>query len=1159
MKGVGDTAISTLLGVGKALTGVGAIAATALIGFAASGVKAAMDVDHQLAQIAATLGTTKDAAMPLKDLMTELALDPKLTVNVTQAGEAIEVLAANGLELSDILAGGAKGAVQLANATGSDFATAATIATDAMQQFGFEANQLETVADGIAGVLVKSKFDANDYALALSNAGGIAGSLGVELSDFNTVLAATSSQFASGSDAGTSFKTLLTRLAKPTDEVAAAMAQYGLEIFDAEGKMKPFAEIAGQLNKVFNESFTVTTQVGGATKEQAKAAELASAKIGDLTRDIGLQEQKMKTLSDEYALQLTYYDAESPKMQKKKQQLEGLSNTITDQKEKLSEYQAAINLVSGAQSRSVTSTNKLTEEQKAALATTLGGTDAMRTILGLSEMTEEQFNALSAEVNKSGLASQAAATRVDSLTGAWEIFKGIIEAVQIQVGDKFLPIIRRVTEAVSVWASENSGQVVAFFGVIASGIDSVITKGTELFNAFQSGGATGLMAALGLSPEQIAMIENAVKLVTDNLDAIKGALIGIGAVVGVGILASLTAGLLAFVTPVTLLAAAAAVLGAAWAQNWGGIQEKTGAVVTYVTEQITALIAVLTPAFNSIWVSITQVSEAFAGAGVTSGTLTTALQAIGEFLVGVAIPAFVQFVGILAGTLAQAIAGIADGMIAGHNAFVVISDYITSTVIPAFLSMNDGISLIVELAASLGEVISAVLNKALQAMAGLWQNVLWPALQKVGNFLQDNIMPTFTSLGKTVKGDVSPVLKDFGETVLPLLNEGLEFVIQAIKDVIGYFDSLKATVNSFTLPDILTPGSPPPMANALTDIATSAGAATTALAGMQRSLITSSSSALSFIDDLDMGGLARGFGTGGGQWKNFRNILKNEIMGGMGALADGTADVMDSVYKVAARFNFPPGMAAEFAKANGLVEHLTGNFAEFKKQMNIENLGNMTQMAASFSGLGSTFADMLGPKLSETSKEIIYLQKFLATTDELSSDGLWNRVMGQEELVELLEKQARQEELITQQKEAQQKLDFLKSQLDLLKLGQSLGGDIFQGITFGLNASVEDMLAAVNAVTMAMVDQIDHDLGIASPSKLLFDKFKNQIGGAMVGGLLAVKPMMEGAIQPILNPIMQGANAAGRVVNNYFNQTVNTRADSSSVIGDFRTMQLMAG
>lgn len=1291
IKGVGDTAISTLLGVGKALTGVGAIAATALVGFAASGVKAAMDVDHQLAQIAATLGTTKDAAMPLKDLMTQLALDPKLTVNVTQAGEAIEVLAANGLEMSEILAGGAKGAVQLANATGSDFATAATIATDAMQQFGFEANQLETVADGIAGVLIKSKFSADDYALALSNAGGIAGSLGVEMSDFNTVLAATSSQFASGSDAGTSFKTLLTRLAKPTDEVSAAMVEYGISIFDADGKMRPFAEIAGQLNKVFNESITTTTQVGGATKEQAKAAELASSKIGDLTRDIGLQEQKMKTLSDEYALQLTYYDAESPKMQKKKQQLEGLSNTITDQKEKLAEYQSAINLVSGAQSKSVTSTKKLTEEQKAALATTLGGTDAMRTILSLSEMTEEQFSALSGEVNKSGLASQAAATRVDSLTGTWEIFKGIIEAVQLQVGDKFLPIIRQVTEAVSVWASENSGGIVAFFGGIATGIDSLIAKGMELAGAFQSGGTGGLLSALGIGPEGIELFDKVAVSITSISDTIanvftpalesitgsgvmdaintglaflnehfaeiQGAILGIGAVLATGVFVALAAGIMSLVTPLTLLVAGAALLGAAWMGNWGGIQEIVGAAVTYISERIAQLSGVLAPAIASFQESFARLSETFGGSSVMIDTFMAALSGLGSLIVGTLIPAWVEWIGFLAGLGASAFSAWVTYAETAYSAFQSLSGFIQSDVVPVFVSMGDALSVVGDLFESSLSVQIAIVNKASEALGGLWQNVLLPAITKVGNFLKSTMVPVFASLGQSIKEDVSPGLRDLSDVIMPMLTKGIEFVNEAIQRTISYFNSLASTVNNMSLPDWLQMHSPPPLAQALTMSADAASKATAGLANMQKQMITSTSASHDFIDSLDMGQFKGiGGGIGGGAWRDLRSILKQNISGSMGALADGLApgDIMGQVTSTAQQWRIPPEYAASIAEANGLVEHLTSNFAAFQKQMNIENLGNMMQMAGSLSSLDDGFASALQEQMgsAETAKKvadaykkltgeirtqetqlstlqqelvtlnsaneldtvaidaktkaiekltegmrknveaaakatteydalafgslnerIAFFKAFIesgeatvtatkmldeALTGATSSSFTWDTVRAQEELNTLLAEQTRQEALITAQKESQQKLDFLKSQLDLIKLGQGLGGDIFKGIKFGLDANTEDLLAATNAIVDAMVGQINTDLQMASPSKLLFKMFKDNVGGAMVGGLMAVKPLMQGAISPILDPIVAGAQAAGKVVNNYFNQTVNTQADQSSVIGDFRTMQLMA-
>jgi hypothetical protein len=133
----------------------------------------------------------------------------------------------------------------------------------------------------------------------------------------------------------------------------------------------------------------------------------------------------------------------------------------------------------------------------------------------------------------------------------------------------------------------------------------------------------------------------------------------------------------------------------------------------------------------------------------------------------------------------------------------------------------------------------------------------------------------------------------------------------------------------------------------------------------------------------------------------------------------------------------------------------------------------------------------------------------------------------------------------------------LQLQLDLLKQGRELGINLAAGANFGLDASVDDMLAAANTLTDALINQIDQNLQIASPSKVIFKKFRDQVGGAMVGGLMAVKPMLAGVVEPMLSPLTGGDYS--RTTNNYFSQTVNTRAEQSSVIGDFRTMQLMAG
>ncbi|MGH7273111.1 MAG: phage tail tape measure protein, partial [Nitrospiria bacterium] len=450
--------LGTIAG-GAVLTGVIALG-TALTTFAIGGINKAADLDQKMADIAATMGIAKNQTGELKDLIFDLSLDPGLTVNATQAASAIEVLAANGAELLDtqghLTESGRELTTQvvaMSNATGGDFALSAAIATDSMNIFGLSADEVSKAVDGAAGVMIASKFDANDYALALAQAGSVAAGSGVNIEDFNTVIAATASQFSSGGDAGTSFKVALQRLANPAKEVQEAMARYGISIFDSDGKMRDMAEVASQLNAVFNGTATITTTAGGATKEMAKAAEQAEKNMKPLGDTISEQEVKLSILQQDLQGIINKYGAGSKAAQQKSLDIMKLTNNLEDNRAKYVEYQGAIAAVQGAQEKTITTTKELTQAEKAELAATLGGADGARTLLGLANLTEDQFRELSGQVNKTGLGMQAAATRVDSLKGAMEIFGGVVEAVQIQVGDKFLPILRRLTVGFTELAS----------------------------------------------------------------------------------------------------------------------------------------------------------------------------------------------------------------------------------------------------------------------------------------------------------------------------------------------------------------------------------------------------------------------------------------------------------------------------------------------------------------------------------------------------------------------------------------------------------------------------------------------------------------------------------------------------------------------------------
>lgn len=259
----GDLTASEKLanGFGQALK-VGLAVGAAAVGALATGIgvatKAAGDMEQQIANIKAVMGLTSDETDKLKQLIMDLGVDPKLKVSAVEAAQAIEMLGRNGMKMTDIMNGAARSTVLLANSTGADFATAADLATDVMAMFNIQASEMDKAVDGITGVTKSSKFSIDDYRLAMAQAGGVASSVGVSFDDFNAVIAATSPLFASGSDAGTSFKTFLQRLVPQSSDAAQAMQDLNLEFFDGAGKMKSMEDIAGQLQRAF----------GGLSEEQ---------------------------------------------------------------------------------------------------------------------------------------------------------------------------------------------------------------------------------------------------------------------------------------------------------------------------------------------------------------------------------------------------------------------------------------------------------------------------------------------------------------------------------------------------------------------------------------------------------------------------------------------------------------------------------------------------------------------------------------------------------------------------------------------------------------------------------------------------------------------------------------------------------------------------
>lgn len=216
--------------------------------------------DSAMSKVAAT-GT--DARQNLDDLRkTALEVGPALGRGATESAEGIEALLKAGVSARDVIGGGLSGALTLASAGVMDVGDAAEIAATAMVQFKKSGEDVPHIADLLAAGAGKAQGEVSDLAFALKQSGLVASQFGISLEETVGTLSAFASAGLLGSDSGTSFRTMLLRLANPSGKAAETMKQLGIAAYDANGQFVGIANLAEQLK----------TKMGALSSEQRQAA-----------------------------------------------------------------------------------------------------------------------------------------------------------------------------------------------------------------------------------------------------------------------------------------------------------------------------------------------------------------------------------------------------------------------------------------------------------------------------------------------------------------------------------------------------------------------------------------------------------------------------------------------------------------------------------------------------------------------------------------------------------------------------------------------------------------------------------------------------------------------------------------------------------------------
>ena len=206
----------------------------------ANGIKKYADFEKEMSNVKAISGATADEFLQLKKKAIDMGAATKYTA--TESAEAFRYMGMAGWKTSEMI-GGIEGIMNLASASGEDLATTSDIVTDSLSAFGLQAKDSAMFADVLASAATNSNTNVALMGQTFKYAAPVAGALGFSIQDHALAVGLMANQGIKGSEAGTALRSMMTRMVKPTKESGEAMQILGLNILDANGKMKPFRDI----------------------------------------------------------------------------------------------------------------------------------------------------------------------------------------------------------------------------------------------------------------------------------------------------------------------------------------------------------------------------------------------------------------------------------------------------------------------------------------------------------------------------------------------------------------------------------------------------------------------------------------------------------------------------------------------------------------------------------------------------------------------------------------------------------------------------------------------------------------------------------------------------------------------------------------------------
>ncbi len=447
-------------GFGKAAVAAVTAATVAIGGFAAASVNTGMEFDSSMSQVAATMGysvaelndATSEASQNFSQLR-EFAqeMGASTAFSATEAADALNYMALAGYDAETSMTM-LPNVLNLAAAGGIELASASDMVTDAQSALGLSLSETSDLVDKMAAASSKSNTSVQQLGDAILTVGGTAKNLAGGTTELSAMLGVLADNGIKGAEGGTALRNMILSLSAPTDKAAKALADLGVDAFDAEGNMRPLNETFGDLQGALSS----LTQ-----EEQTQALNEIFNKV-----DLKSVNAMLGTSAERFEELGMAIDGAWVNMGSLSESLSDVGLDLTAMQGNLGKLGISEKAFSDILKTSGGNAEQFADALLEAADAGVSQADIIGALGGNLEDLQVAFD------NTTGAAQAMADTQLDNLAGDITLFKSALEGAQIAISDELTPSLRQFTQF---------------------GTESV----TKLSEAFQEGGLTGAMGALG--------------------------------------------------------------------------------------------------------------------------------------------------------------------------------------------------------------------------------------------------------------------------------------------------------------------------------------------------------------------------------------------------------------------------------------------------------------------------------------------------------------------------------------------------------------------------------------------------------------------------------------------------------------------------------------